>query len=207
MSKTDLSELTTLYVDVFADPPWNEYTMDKAGCGRWFGKQTTVGQICPSCGKCKLEPFYSPTETRQYIEEELDKSGANLLTVKATGTDLIGFAWGYNQTPTGFAIAKYEKPNSRPIVTQALQAAGLPADLNAYYLSEVGIKSEYRGQGTGSVLVVGLLGIAADKGLSTFLRTNKESPMVQIANKKGMRLVSNFLDPEKPARVLFTKGH
>ncbi|MBI4099968.1 GNAT family N-acetyltransferase [Candidatus Microgenomates bacterium] len=205
MMTRNYEALAKLYADVFAGPPWNEFTQDKEGCGQYFGLNTAVGQKCPSCAIGKLDLAYPLAETKQTIEQYLAKPGARLLTTTVAGDELVGFAWAYDQSPTEFANDKYQLDKSRPVVSQALEAAGLLPNANSYYISEVGIKSEYRGQGRGSILVVGLLGIAIDKKLDAFLRTNVESPMVKIARKKKMTQVANFTDPENTARVLFTK--
>lgn len=199
----DYEKLAKLYAEVFADPPWNEFTIDLGGCGKYYGRDTKPGQPC-SCGNGTLEPAYPLEKTKRYIEESAERPGAVLLTNMSSNLSMVGFSWGFIETPAKFAEEKYQEAN-RKTVTKALESGGLPTNKEAYYIAEVGIKSEFRGKGYGSILVVGLLGTADGCGLNSFMRTNKNSPMVRIATKKDMHMIPKFEDPENAQRVLFVK--
>ena len=60
-----LRNLAEIYAEVFAGPPWNEFTICPSS-GEFFGKETKVGQKCPDCSS-KLLPAYPLDETEKYI--------------------------------------------------------------------------------------------------------------------------------------------
>ncbi len=204
MINPDYEQLARLYVDVFADPPWNEFTVDKQGCGKYFGRNSQVGDECPACRNSVLEPFYDLKETKKYIQEDMAKTGSRLL-IETKGGQPVGFGWGYVETPDEFSLTKYTKVDSRPKIVRALSATGLTQFEDAFYICEVGVKNDYRGRGFGTSFVAGLLGYARSDRLNSFMRTNQGSPMILVARKTAMEKVPMFDDPERSDRVLFTK--
>lgn len=191
--------LAKLYAAVFAPSPWNEYTRcwDE---DKFFGLETKPGEPCPNCGKT-LGEAYPLDWTLKYIDEELGKKDAQLIT-KEYANELIGFGWGYVEPVRELVVAKYK--NTQPVI-EALKQDGIMLDEEVFYLSETGVRDEYRKRGFASAITQGLLGLAKEMQLNTVMRTNKDSPMVRIATKTNM-LALPMEDPDgRPDRVLFTK--
>lgn len=148
-----------------------------------------------------FDPPLGQEEAIKYIKREFSKTFA--VALLALDEDLpVGFAWGYQLTPQGFANSKYEKSDSR---SRDLMVQTLPA-VDYFYISEVGIDPSYQGRGLGTILATQLANILSP----LLLRTIESSPMRNIAeNQLGMiAIIAPWLevkDPENEKRVIYTK--
>lgn len=219
-------ELALTYAEVFAGPPWNEYTKCNE-TGKYFGRETRPGEKCGLnniCADCKgrLRLAYPLRTTLNYILGDSRKEGYDGKTIKE-GFYLAGFAWGYTyQTAEAFANEKYCSDQMRYNLDQILKDCGLTGSF--FYFSECGIRLPYRKKGLSNVLFEETTSQARNLGLGIVMRTNCQSPMVAVANRFGMKQVLgpkvelnpsreyvwfdsknpvNSLDTENPNRVLF----
>jgi len=221
LKESDVAAVAELYAQVFAEPPWSEYTRCES-CFRFSGRETEPGQACPGCG-ASLNLAYPPEETAAYIKEEALKPKAVLLIIKESL--LSGFAWGFSYSSAGeFAQEKYRTPEMQARVAATLQANGVTGGL--FYFSECGIGLKKRGKGLSNCLTEQIIQAAKTQGLPLVMRTNCQSPMMAVAEKfdfaqvmgpkaeidrvaKTIRLTSeianDFLDSEIPERALFIK--
>lgn len=198
---TNYEMLAKLYAKVFAPAPWNEYTKDRQGCGKFFGLETNPGDPCPECKTTVLEEAYPLAGTIDYINEEMTKPGSRLI-VRGEATDPVAFGWGYQENVARLAEEKYK--SSEP-VRKALENAGIKSDQTIFYLSETGVREDYRNQGIGSAITQALLGLANEAQLDVVMRTNHNSPMFGIAEKSGMSAL-DVADPDgRLDRVIFVK--
>lgn len=91
--KLNINSLSQLYAEVFAGPPWNEYTKSQ-GCNTFFGLDTKPGDLCPDC-KDLLQRAYPTHDTIIHITSELNRPNAILTTIESE-KQIVGFAWGFS---------------------------------------------------------------------------------------------------------------
>src|SRR3989344_3515203 len=181
-------ELAELYADVFAGPPWNEYT--QCACNKYFGRETRAGDICPD-GECQnrsiLVPAYPRIETGEKIKKECARPDAVTFVIKK-GQDIVGFSWGFSyQSPEEFAIEKYRTDGVRNKMVNLLTQYGVSSKF--FYFSECGVKETERGNGYSNLLAKLLVDQARNNNLPLVMRTNWQSPMVAVARKFDMQQV------------------
>lgn len=217
--ETELSKLAELYTEVFAGPPWNEYT--RCGdCFEFFGLESNPGGSCSNCG-AKLVLAYPKEDTMNYIVKESNRPDATILVIKRS--KIKAFAWGFSyNSPDEFVEEKYRTPEMQGQVKQLLEGTGIKGRF--FYFSECGVNESERGQGLSNELSRALLEEAKRKSLPIVMRTNWESPMMAVAETFGMEqimgprieidrfakeiratgeVVNEFLDSEIEERVLF----
>jgi hypothetical protein len=216
----DLVSTAKLYAEVFAGPPWNEYTKCM-GCNDFFGLESKPKFPCNNCGK-ELTLAYPTDETEQHIVNEISRKNASIFVMKKQDS-LIGFVWGFSyQSSDDFVIEKYLKPQMQKEIILLLGRNGIADEF--FYFSECGIKTDQRGNKLSNILSEALIKEAQKTGLSIVLRTNYASPMVAVAERFGMtqimgprveidktnmkilagnESVINFTDSEIEERVLF----
>lgn len=219
-AEKDLAKVAKLYGEVFADPPWNEYTRC-LGCKEFFGLQTKPGGCCANCGK-ELALAYPIEETKRGV---LDETGriSSIAFVMKRNEDIIGFSWGFSYPSTGdFVQGKYRSLEMQSRIKDVLAKNSVTQEF--FYFSECGVKIDQRGKGFSNLLSESLLREAEKTKLSIVMRTNWESPMVAVAQRFGMTqimgpmmeidkarktivpkkgAVNNFIDMEIEERVLF----
>lgn len=218
-------ELARIYAEVFAGPPWSEYTRCSAN-GRFFGLNTVPGKSCATteCSPCTgiLDLVYPEVETANYIEGELSKTNAAAKIITEEG-QILAFAWGFSlESPEAFAEEKYKTVKMQDNIIRLLRECGISNRF--FYFSEFGIAEMCRGRGWSNDLFTELSKEAQKLQLNILMRTNQESPMIAVAEKFGMtqilgpivkpdRLAKRFLvsdqavngclDQENNSRVLF----
>ncbi len=206
---SDYAELAILYAQVFAGPPWNEFTRS-INCDTFFGLETNVGDMCPNCGDL-LEEAYPVENTISYIGKELSRPNAFLIT-RFEDENLVGFAWGFSyENPEKFLKEKYKTEEMRGLLSEVFRQEWLQGPF--YYLSECGVKPEYRGRGLSNEVSGELVTMANQLKLPLIMRTNYQSPMVYVAQRFGMDQIMgprdteiiNVLDLENTSRVLFLR--
>lgn len=209
-SEQELMQLADLYALVFADAPWNEFTRSLE-CNSFFGRETSVGDVCPNCGDNLVEA-YPQKETSSYINKELLKPNSILSLVKNDG-EIIAFAWGFSiQNPELLASQKYQTVDMKRSIVGTLEANSVSGSF--FYFSECGVSPNERGKGLSNQLSAAMINQAATLGQPLVMRTNFQSPMVKVAARFGMRQIMgptptgvvNFLDIENTDRVMFVKS-
>jgi predicted GNAT family acetyltransferase len=221
LKESDVVPVAELYAQVFAEPPWNEYTRC-GNCFRFFGRETEPGQACGNCGE-PLNLAYPPEETTVDIREETLKPNAALFVIKES--PVSGFAWGFSYpSPEEFAQEKYRTMEMQAKVAAALAKNGITGEL--FYFSECGVGPEKRGRGLSNYLTEQIIRAAKTQNLPLVMRTNCQSPMMAVAERFGFtqimgpkaeidrtaktirptaEVVNDFLDAEIPERALFVK--
>jgi hypothetical protein len=223
--------LAKTYAEVFAGDPWNEVTQC-IGCNRFFGPDSYVGMRCKG-GLCDGEPLteaFPVEKTALDLIRDANRSGS-AAKVLLSERQPVGFAFGFPYTNGEFEVDRYNTSSGREVVSKFLNQLGLNAV--TFYISEVGIKPEFRGNGYSNTLVDELIDQASLLELGLLMRTNRESPMVAVAKRARMgqimgpevaisdqyvssngvmrlerKIISsgipvNMMDPENPDRVLF----
>ena len=218
--ETDLTPVANLYAQVFAGPPWNEYTVC-SGCEKFSGLSTNPGEDCTSCGKM-LTLAYPVEKTKNYIIKDANRDDAVGFIMKIN-SELAGFVWGYSyDSVDDFVNEKYKTSDMKSGIRELLANNGIVNKF--FYFSEIGVREDQRGKGFSNFLSGLLLKEAREKNLPVIMRTNWQSPMIVVANNFGMiqimgphveidrnsrkitntgQVVNNFMDSEIGERVLF----
>ena len=195
-----LGNVAVIYAKVFAGWPWYEVSKG-ISCGRFYGPELPPGSPCP-CGSENLEEAYPKDETLKYIAKELSKPLA-LGIILSISQEPCGFGWGYKLNGRDFAETKYTLANFQRVIVSIIGTN------DYFYISEVGIVPEFQKNGLGYKVTSTLADQATLYRLPILMRTNNESPMVNVAKKLGMIEIqgptSGLLDPENPERVVFTR--
>jgi predicted GNAT family acetyltransferase len=204
---SDLTPVARLYADVFAGPPWGEYTKCPE-CNTFYGLRTKVGDLCSNKCRTPLTLAYPLDETVKYIAEELSKPKSKGLLI-GEGSEVKAFAWGYAfNSAEQFIQEKYHTEETAKRVRQSLCAMDILEEL--FYVSEVGVHSVYRGNGWSNILTGQLVAVADDNGIPVVMRTNHVSPMVRVGRKNGMEIImghgTDLPDSENPERVLLARS-
>lgn len=218
-AEKDLDQIASLYAEVFAGPPWNEYTRC-IDCKEFFGLESKQDDPCLNCGS-QLTLAYPIAETKGYILDETRRNNASIFVMKKND-ELIGFVWGYSYSIDDFAREKYRNLEMQTKIKDLLIKSGIAEEF--FYFSECGVKIDQRGNGFSSVLSELLIKEGQKTKLPIVMRTNWESPMVAVAQRFQMRqimgpmveidkarrtilpkkgAVNNFTDMEIEERVLF----
>ncbi len=186
----DIIQTAALYAEVFAGPPWNEYTVC-GSCEKFQGQETLVGDGCPHCEGTLQEayPLQAQTET---IRKEISKDNAAAFILREEDGKIKAFAWGFSyDSAETFANTKYHDATMQSDMQSLLQDKGITGPF--FYLSEVGIHPDYRNNGLANTLSELLVQEAKAKDMSLVMRTNVKSPMVAVAKRFGM---SQIMGPE-----------
>lgn len=218
--ETDLTPMAELYAQVFAGPPWNEFTMC-TGCKKFSGLSTNPGDGCSSCGKM-LVLAYPVEKTKNNIAKDANRDDA-VGFIMRINSELAGFVYGYSyNSPDDFVNEKYKTSYMKNGIKELLANIGITNKF--FYFSEIGVREDQRGKGFSNLLSGLLLKEAREKDLRVIMRTNWQSPMTVVANNFGMiqimgpqaeadrnsrkitktdQVVNNLLDSEIGDRVLF----
>lgn len=218
--KKDLTPTAKLYAEVFAGPPWNEYTKC-TGCKEFFGLESKPKLPCNNCGQ-ELTLAYPINETERHIINEISRKDASIFVLKKQ-EDIIGFVWGFSyESPDDFVKEKYRTSQMQNGIKSLLEENGITDEF--FYFSECGVKMDQRGKKFSNILSGFLFEETRKIGLPVILRTNWASPMVTVARRFGMtqimgpcieidkinmkiakrnETVNNFADSEIEERVLF----
>lgn len=221
LDESRVEAVAELYANVFAGPPWNEYTRC-GNCLTFFGRESEPGQSCSRCGGI-LKLAYPKDETTVYIRKEASRPNAVCLIIKEN--PLSGFAWGFSyESPEAFVQEKYRTEEMRIKIKSALQTSGISGQF--FYFSECGIAGKKRGKGLSNLLTEELIQEAEDRNLPLVMRTNYQSPMMAVAERFTFtqvmgpkveinrlsktitatgEIVNDFIDSEIPERALFIK--
>lgn len=217
-----LAETAALYAQVFAALPWNEVWCC-IGCNTFYGKEYQQYSLSPCC-KIPLGQAYPLKETVNYIAEEYSQPNAKTVWSFDEGK-LVGFAWGYQvANPADLAAKKWPQSEKDQANVVTVLNKYTDSDQPLFYISEVGVSSEYRNRGIGFRITQALLNQGLELDLPVIFRTNWASPMVKIATKLGMdqimgpqtkivnnqvvktKWLVNCLDSINEGRVLFIKS-
>lgn len=219
---SDVTKTAKLYAEVFAAPPWNEFTKCPS-CFEFFGLDTKPEEPCDKCG-LGLDLAYPEDQVLNIINKEVAKPGGLCFILKEN-SEVIGFTWGYEyNSPEEFAQEKYRTSRMRQDITGLLKSCGIEGAF--FYYSECGVSQSRRGKGLSNILAEALLSSVDQSRLPMVMRTNWQSPMAAVAEKFGMKqimgpkpiidrdnkrilleggVVSNFTDSEIEERVLFIR--
>lgn len=213
--KRTLRTLATVYAKVFQGEPWNENTKCPT-TGTYYGMETRAGRSCSCCGK-PLESAYPLRKTMSDIQKELQKPNAVCVLAKS-GEETVGFSWGYTYPSSdAFVNEKYTNKKVRSRIKNLLKRVGIDGEF--FYLSESGVLPEYRNQGLASRFWTTRMEVAKHLKLPVVVRTNYQSPIVDIAKRFGMTQIMgpqkrelrrlpiiNFTDQQNKSRVLLAIG-
>jgi hypothetical protein len=227
INQSDLESLAQLYARVFADEPWNEYTICPTS-GTFFGRDTKPGDMCEEC-KTSLQLAYPLKQTAEYITGELsrDNAAAWLLRDGQCDDKIVGFTWGFAyESPEAFAQAKYKTPEMQVSIGGLLRELDLGRS-GLWYLSESGIENDerYRGKGLSRVFHERRLETARSLALTAIQRTSaygnmyrtSKRTMTQIMGvetapgidngrlRPAGNIVNGIADTEIEGRVLFAR--
>lgn len=181
-AEKDLASVAELYAQVFAAPPWNEYTVC-AGCEKFSGLSTNPGEDCSNCGGI-LNLAYPTEKTKDYITKDAARDDAAIFVMKVNN-ELVGFVWGYSyNSPDDFVNEKYKTSLMRNGIKDLLTNIGV--ENKFFYFSEIGIRNDQRGKDFSNILSQLLFQRSSRMKLPVVMRTNWESPMVAVANRFGM---------------------
>jgi hypothetical protein len=170
------------YGDVYGEDPWFEkYRSEK--CGRFFGQEFALDQDCPTPNCDTLKVGYPLEETAEKLMLEVQRTDA-LAKVVMNGNQIAGFGIGFPYSYEDFANQRYGTPKAKDEMLQMFRELGLTGSV--YYISEVGLVPDIRGQRISSRLVDMMANDAKERGLGLLMRTIKSSPMVENAYRVGM---------------------
>lgn len=186
-------DVTSLYADVFAAPPWNE-AFKCTVCGKSF---PSAGKNSMCCGETVCE-YYPYAETKASIERCFQKTRSRIALVLSPSSDgrLAGFAWGWEES---FASLSSTKLELRPEEFEELsRKCGINADDPLFYFSEFGVRQELRGKGFGKTMYRELFAsIDRSDVRGILMRTSKQSPAFHVATTSveyPLRVVYEFKD-------------
>lgn len=175
-----VSAIVAVYRQVFADAPWHEAyqcPVCKAAYGKDYRKK-----ICDACvqeGNHILIVEHWPTYkvVRDFYQEMVKPDAICVVAKSEEG--LVGFAWGYRMELSEQASTYLEAPR----VHEQLHGS-------YFYIDEVALLLEYRGQGVGKNLVQAIVQ-DRPKG-RTLLRTLHDSPMEHLTLGLGGEIVQHI---------------
>lgn len=184
-NRDQLPKIASLYAQVFAGPPWNEYTSCEQE-NKYFGLETSPESGCPNCGR-PLTLAYPEQDTVSHITKEITKPDAIMFTIK-DGVETVAFSWAFSYSnPSEFVIDKYRDSQEKSEIQKLLETNGISG--NFFYLSESGINEAYRGRGLSNDFFRLRIAVAREKNLPMVQRTNCNSPMVAVANTFGFKQI------------------
>lgn len=179
----DCTDLALLYAEVFAESPWEEYTQCNS-CSELFRKPSREGSLCPkSICRGELEYAYPLSATVDYMLGDYNRQDA-IFKVVRDGDALTGFIWGYPETIEEFASRKYKTYEMRTKVFELIDSLKIGSKF--FYVSDCGVRKDYRGRGLSNQLVDALATKAQKLSLGGVLRTIEPSPMILVARRFGM---------------------
>ncbi len=192
---SQVSQIASLYADVFAGPPWNEATKCLTS-DSFYGLDTQAGSPCPDCSS-PLTEAYPQFETTKYILGELGKTNPIGL-LAFVNSELAGFSWGYQTTPEELAEStKWKTSEMKVKVKDLLADYGVTGQF--FFGSETGVDPKYRDKGLGRKLVKARLNEILSSGEKyALVRTNVNSPMYGIIDggkTKGLDGFFQILGP------------
>ncbi len=219
---SDVEQVAELYANVFATPPWNEYTRCPS-CLKFFGLETQHGDSCKICESC-LELAYPTEKVIEVVKKEVARPDGTCFILK-DGFEIIGFTWGYSySSPEEFSQDKYRTARMQTGIAELLRQNSITGKF--FYYSECGVRETRRGEGNSNRLAEALFTEAIRKKLPIVMRTNWQSPMTAVAERFGMKQimglepqidrtakqilptgisVNNFADSEIEERILFVR--
>lgn len=210
-----LEDIASLYINVFAAPPWNEFVKCRS-CGTFEGMERSIGDIC-KCGGI-LGEAYPLDETVDYIFTEAHKPDFRLALVNSD-SGIVGFSWSYLTNVDELVEKKWSLEENKKAMSEILRKAYI-SDSCFRYFSECGVNSNLRGLGLANILTEAVTGPE-----DTVYRTNCFSPMMAVAQRIGYQQIQGpevlidrttkkiittgeyigKLDSENPNRTLFVK--
>lgn len=197
-----LQKIARLYAKAFAGPPWNEYKICE-GKIHYFGREQSELTSCTICNT-PLQIAYPEEQTVDYITRELTKSEGTLITCEDEKGNVLAAGWGFACT-TNELQNKYNSPQMKNKVADAMEKTAAKVE-RVFYVSEVMVDEVMRRQGIATKITNLLVEKGQSLHLPVAMRTNKDSPMVRIADPLKMsRIIEPNEDSENPDRVLYIK--
>ncbi len=157
-----------------------------------------VGTPCPQCATPMTEAY--PLEwTSRYIKSELSYPG----TIALLGyiDRIVAAAWAYEGEIGTIATRKY--PNNPSMAAKVVATYGRvwPKESKTFYISEVFVSPDKRGNNYAQELINKMLSQARYPVTS---RTLDTSPMTTVFTKAGLKkILSAGSDPENNLRVFY----
>lgn len=173
------SDITALYVDVFASPPWNEAFQCDA-CKRSFPRGS-ADAVC--CG-ANVREYYPFDRTKAEIERCFGNVRSRIAaTFDGENGDrrLVGFAWGWEESLGSLNDGKLHL--SEDSFERVRRRCGVDRDDPLFYFSEFGVREEMRGRGLGKRMYRELFSsIDRSDARGILMRTSMESPAFHVAS-------------------------
>jgi GNAT superfamily N-acetyltransferase len=212
-----LSDTAKLFGEVFSGYPWFEVNKC-TNCETMYGENSKVGEDCTKCHN-PLVKAYPIEEVTQFIASNFKSNGiAMFLALKED--EVVGFAWGNLKRTEDYInkFGKYSDAAKQTIISNFGKSE------NFFYLAELGVAQNLRGQGLGKNLLIKLIneGLKYKVPISAWTRFETMvtpmciklgfkqifGPEVMLENNK-VKLTGKIitgLDPEMSERVLFVKN-
>lgn len=200
MNDGKLVQITKLYADIFAAPPWNEYKI--CSNKHYSGRESEEEDLCSRC-QAPLSLAWPSDKIMESINRHFRKQGGILCTFEDQKQSVVGVGWGSPCTVEEQFSRVYKTDAMYKIGTEALKTAQVAEKF--FYLCEVLVIHEARGQGIASKMVKAMADRAKEVDLTLVLHTHTDSPMAKIANKLELhRLLDAGEDSENSGRVLYS---
>ncbi len=188
-----MPEITKLYKDVFAGPPWFEFAKC-VNCGINYGEAELTANRC-NCKSCsqelKLEPFCSDEQIQSTV---LNAVGSNcfigILARDLASNKRLSFSWGFQVPSVDAPTVKFEQVN------ELISSKGLIRE-DLFYSAETGVLPEFQRIGLGTLTSFKRLQIAKDSGFDGVVFRTINPGLVRVYEKLFGRVDQLFNDPEE----------
>lgn len=169
------AKIASVYKTTFGSEPWNEGWVCPS-CQTIF-PLAHPAENCPACASqgnsILLREYWPLPKIVSDFQTEMAKP-KSLCLVAVSGTEIVGFAWGYEIIVDPETDRYLEAPGLHQIASGAY-----------FYLDEAAILPPYQGQGIGSKIIRRIF--AEQEQNSILLRTLKNSRMFRIIQKMDGR--------------------
>lgn len=195
-----LRKIAKLYADIFADPPWNEYMV--CPNKHYSGKGIKEQELCNRCNM-PLELAYPEDRViNSIIKNACNKQGGCLSVFENVDEIPHAAGWGSTCSLDKFCAKYYKTQEMRQVVSQKIDR--FMKNKEIFYLSEIFVAPEARGQGIGTSITNALMNRARELNLNIIFLTHCDSPMARIAKKCEMLPIINVgEDLGRPKRILY----
>lgn len=198
-----IEEVISCYQAVFADPPWSEWK--RCGvCGKSWGKEKE-GALRElrfmHCGQ-SLDEFWSREEIAGDIKECFEKNGSFWVGRNRIGA--FSFCWGFEITRD-----ELEARLKIPLLAGLRRYCGGDKEFQIAYQSELGVLTEFRGQGHAKNLFKARLEDFLKQGSTVGVVRTREFPQPSVTyswftKKLGYQKIASY--PEGDGRVILGRS-
>ena len=171
------SAIAPLYREAFGESNWEE-GFQCTTCGKKYRLSAAPAErTCISC-RGSLSECYPLESTIAVLEQELKRTNLRLMLI--TDTLPIGFQWGWITDLPSLNKDKLDLSQEAFSQLESTLKSMVPErsapDL-WFYLSEIGVAPERRGQGLSSLMMKSLMSYVREQNLNMILRTSTQSEL------------------------------